>query len=163
MVSPAAYGHFDLLRHLFRRRSTIESECQHSVVHANKLLSKTAEIGDQLLSSRNMQTAAFPNEILEQIVSYLPPSEISMEFAKVSISWYISVLASTRNHLRSEIHKAEELMCQLDGKTVVLDEQTAQYPEGTEIRAIPIRIIEKQQRKLMGWYEVLCQLVGLKI
>jgi len=44
-----------------------------------------------------------------------------------------------------------------------LDEQTAQYPEGTEIRAIPIRIIEKQQRKLMGWYEVLCRLVGLKI
>lgn len=162
IVSPGTYGHIELLRYLFRCRNTVESECQHSIVHANKLLSKTAEIGDQLHTSRNRQSAALPNEILEQIISYLPSSEITMEFAKASITWYISVLASTRNQLRREIQNTEDLMCTLNGKTVVLDHQIAQYPEGTEIKSVPIRIIEKQQRKLMIWYEALCQLVGLK-
>jgi hypothetical protein len=100
--------------------------------------------------------------MLEKIISYIPYEEINMEWAKVSITWYLATLSATRQHLRRAIFETEELMCRVEGETVVLDGASGYYPSGTEIRWVPIKIVEQQRREVMKWHNVLCSVVGFK-
>ena len=87
-----------------------------------------------------------------------------MSWAKASITWYLATLAATRQHLRRAISQTEELMCvSKEGGTVVLDFDSRQYPVGTEIRWVPIKLIERQGREVMEWCNVLCRVVGFKL
>ena len=103
-----------------------------------------------------------PYEILEQIISYLPPEDVNMAFAKASITWYLATLAATRAHLRTAIAKAEALTCVFGGEMAVIDYKSGTYRPGTEIRWVPIKVVERQRREVMGWYNVLCSVVGFK-
>jgi hypothetical protein len=149
---------------LFRHRGRIEEDTQHALAHANLLLSKTTVIDTQLSSSPHRHDESLPSEILEQIISYLPAEEIDMSWAKASITWYLATLAATRQHLRRAISRTEELMCvSEEGETVVLDYDSGHYPSGTDIRWVPIKLIERQRREVMKWYNVLCRVVGFKL
>lgn len=86
-----------------------------------------------------------------------------MQWAKASITWYLATLAAIRGHLRNAIARTEELMCVRDGDIEVLDCNSGCYSDGTEVRWIPIKIIEQQQREVMKWYNVLCTVVGFKL
>jgi len=85
-----------------------------------------------------------------------------MSFAKASITWYLATLAATRGHLRKAIAETETLTCVLDGETAVIDSKSGRYRPGTEIRSVPIKVVERQRREVMGWYNVLCGIVGFK-
>lgn len=82
--------------------------------------------------------------------------------AKVSISWYLATLSATRKHLREAISRTEALMCVCEGETVVLDSVSGDYPPGTEIRWVPIKHIERENKEVMRWRNVLCEVVGFK-
>lgn len=149
---------------LFRHRGQIEDDTKHALAHANLLLSKTAVIYTRLTSSPHRRHESLPSEILEHIISYLPAEEIDMSWAKASITWYLATLAAARQQLRRAISRTEELMCiSEEGETVVLDYISGQYPPGTNIRWVPIKLIERQRRDVMKWYNVLCRVVGFKI
>ena len=85
-----------------------------------------------------------------------------MASAKVSISWYLATLAATRKHLRDAILGTEALMCVCGGETVVLDGVSGLYPPGTEIRWVPIKHIERANKEMMKWHNILCEVVGFK-
>lgn len=160
---PGRYGDIQLLQFLFRHRGQIEESTQHTLTHANRVLAKTAEIESFLSRSPNrVHTLRLPCEILEEIVSYLPPEDLTMAFAKASITWYLATLAATRCHLRAAIAETEALTCVLDGETAVLDYDSGKYPPRTEIRWVPIKVVERQRREVMDWYNVLCRVVGFK-
>lgn len=163
IISPGRYGDTQLLQLLIRQRAQIEADSQHTVSHAKLLLEKTAAIYTRLSNSPHGQRMPLPYEILEQIISYLPPEDIDMHRAKASISWYLATLASTRKHLRRAIQETEDLLCVCNGQTAVLDHDSGQYPPGTEIRWIPIKHIERQRREVMNWYYILCRIVGFKL
>lgn len=149
---------------LFQHRRNVEENTQHTLAHANNLLSKTAVIDTRLSASRNRRNESLPSEILEEIISYLPAEQIDMPWAKASITWYLATLAATRQHLRRAISRTEELMCvSEEGKTVVLDHDSGQYPADTQIRWVPIKLVESQRREVMKWYHVLCRVVGFKL
>jgi len=116
-----------------------------------------------LSQSQNRRHQGLPSEILEQIISYISPYEITKNWATVSISWYLATVAAIRNHLRRAIRETEDLMCVLNGKTVVLDMIAGKYPEGTQIRWVPIKKIERKTREVMCWHDVLCRVVGFKL
>lgn len=160
---PGRYGDAHLLKVLLRRRAQIEGDIQHTLAHANLLLSKTATLQSRLSASQHHHTAVLPSEILEHIISHLAPESIDMEFAKASVTWFLATLAATRQHLRSSIKETEGLMCLADGETVVLDCDSSQYPPGTEIRWVPIKHIETQSREVMRWCDALCRVVGFKL
>lgn len=84
-----------------------------------------------------------------------------MTFATVSITWYLATLAATRRRLREAIAETEALTCVLNGETAVLDD-SGRYPPGTEIRWVPIKVVERQRREVIDWYNVLCSVVGFK-
>jgi hypothetical protein len=86
-----------------------------------------------------------------------------MQWAKASITWYLATLAAIRGHLRNAILRTEESMCVREGKIVVLDCSSGCYGDGTEVRSVPIKIIEQQRREVMKWYNVLCTVVGFKL
>ena len=161
-IRPGRYGDVQLLQLLFRHRAQIEGDTQHTIVHANLLLNKTAAVHQRLSMSPHQHVMSLPSEIWEQIISHLPPEEIDMDKAKVSIAWYLATLAATRNHLRQAIQATEELLCVADGETVCLDCDSGQYPPGTEIRWVPIKLIEARRKEVMLWYNVLCRVVGFK-
>ena len=50
-----------------------------------------------------------------------------------------------------------------EGETVLLDCDSGQYPAGTEIRWVPIKLIERQIQEIVKWYNALCRVVGLKL
>jgi len=160
---PARYGDIQLLRYLIRYRGQIEADTQHTLTHGKLLLSKTQAIEARLSASPNRRTGSLPCEILEQIISQLPPDDIDMHMAKAWITWYLATLGATRNHLRRAIAETEDLMCVLNGETVTLSETEAQYPPGTEIRWVPIKKIEQQRLQVMTWVNVLCKVVGFKL
>jgi hypothetical protein len=85
-----------------------------------------------------------------------------MQWAKASITWYLATLAVIRGHLRNAILCTEESMCVKERKIAVLDCNSGCYDEGTEVRSVPIKIIEQQRREVMKWYNVLCTVVGFK-
>ena len=154
----------ELLQKLFRHRGQIEEDTQHSLAHSNLLLSKTATIETLLSSSPNRRNNFLPSEILEQIISYLPAEEIDMPRAKVSITWYLATLAATRNHLRRAISQTKELMCiSEEGEPRVLDYTSGLYPPGTEIRWVPVKLVERQRKEVMRWCNGLCRVVGFKL
>jgi len=159
---PGRYGDIQLLQLLFRHRAQIEGDTQHTIIHAKLLLTKTAAVHQRLSASSHKHIMSLPSEILEEIITHLPPEEIDMEKAKISISWYLATLAATRNHLRRAIQATEEVLCVADGETVCLDCDAGQYPPGTEIRWIPIKVIEARRKEVMLWYNVLCRVVGFK-
>ena len=161
--SPGRYGDEQLLQLLFRYRAQIEGDTQHTITHANLLLTKTAAVHQLLSMSSHQHVMSLPSEILEQIISYLPSEDIDMQKAKVSITWYLATLAATRNHLRQAIKETEDLLCVADGETVCLDCDARQYPPGTEIRWVPIKLIEAKRKEVMSWYNVLCRVVGFKL
>jgi hypothetical protein len=105
---------------------------------------------------------ALPCEVLEQIISYLSPEDLNMAFAKVSITWYLATLATARGHLRGAIAQTEAVTCVLAGETAVVDYNSGRYPLGTEIRWAPIKVVERQRKDIMEWYNVLCSVVGFK-
>jgi hypothetical protein len=151
-----------LLQLLFRRRAQIEADTQHALTHANLLLTKTATIESRLAFSPNRAPQPLPSEILEHIISHIPADGINMASAKVSISWYLATLAATRKHLREAISRTEALMCVYAEQTVVLDCISGDYPPGTEIRWVPIKLIERGNKEVMKWHNVLCEVVGFK-
>ena len=161
---PGRYGDIQLLQLLFRHRGQTEEDTQHTLTHANLLLSKTVAIDTRLSASPNRRIEFLPSEILQQIISHLPAEQINMSWAKVSITWYLATLAATRQHLRRAISRTEELMCVSEGgETVVLDYDSGEYPVGTEIRWVPIKLVERQRQEVMKWYNVLCRVVGFKL
>jgi hypothetical protein len=163
MTRPGRYGDVQLLQLLFRHRAQIEGDTQHSLAHATLLLSKTSAIHDRLSASQHRHSILLPSEILEEVIYHLPPEYIDMHSAKASITWYIATLAATRRHLQKAIRDAKALMCSEAGETVVLDCAAGQYPPGTDIRWVPIKVMEQQRREVMKWYNVLCRVVGFKL
>ena len=159
---PGRYGESQLLQLLFRRRAQIEADTQHALTHAALLLTKTATIESKLAYSAHRTQHLLPSEILEQIISYVPAEEISMASAKVSISWYLATLAATRKHLREAIQRTESMMCVCGEETVVLDGMSGMYPPGTEVRWVSIKLIERANKEVMNWRNVLCEVVGYK-
>ena len=116
-----------------------------------------------LANSPNRQTEFLPSEILEQIMSHLPAQEFNMSSAKVSITWYLATLAAIRNHLRRAILETEEMMCvSPQGETVVLDCDSGLYPPETEVRWVPIKVVERQAKEVMKWCSALCRVSGFK-
>jgi hypothetical protein len=85
-----------------------------------------------------------------------------MQWAKVSITWYLATLSVTRTRLRRIIKETDQMLCRLDGETVVLDYNSGQYSPGTEIQWIPIKCIERRRKEVMRWCSVLCRIVGFK-
>jgi hypothetical protein len=53
-------------------------------------------------------------------------------------------------------------MCVCAEETVVLDCISGEYPPGTEIRWVPIKLIERGNKEVMKWHNVLCEVVGFK-
>jgi len=54
-------------------------------------------------------------------------------------------------------------MCVCAGETVALDSGSGvSYPSGTEIRWVPIKLIERENKQVMKWRNVLCEVVGFK-
>lgn len=160
--SPGRYGDVQLLQHLFRQRSQIEENTLHSLSHATHLLDKTSGVYTRLSHSFNSHNSLLPSEILEQIIQYIPPEEIDMHWATVSITWYLATLSVIRNRLRRSIKETNEIMCRLSGESMVLDCDSGQYPPGTEIRWTPIKHIERRTKEVMRWCGVLCRIVGFK-
>lgn len=162
-IRPGRYGDVQLLQLLFRYRAQIEGDTQHTIAHATLLLTKTSTIHARLSASKHRHTATLPSELLEQVIAHLPPENIDMHTAKASITWFLATLAATRRHLRKAIQDTKAMMCTADGGTVVLDCDSGQYPPGTEISWIPIKVLERQRREVMRWYNVLCNVVGFKL
>jgi hypothetical protein len=163
LCRPARYGDVELLRFLIRYRANSEGDTQHTLTHSKLLLSKTSAIEAALSTSPNRRNGKLPSEILEQIISHLSPEDFDMPVAKSSITFFLATLAATRNHVRCAIAETEDLMCVLNGKTVILSERDGAYPPGTEIRWAPIKAIEKQRFKTIGWANALCRVVGFKL
>ena len=86
-----------------------------------------------------------------------------MQWAKVSITWYLATLSAVRNNLRETIQKTEGVLCAADGETVCLDCDAGQYPPGTDVRWVPIKRVEWMRKAVMSWYNVLCRVVGFKL
>src|SRR5579859_2168087 len=161
--SPGRYGDIQLLQILLKNRSQIEADTLHTLAHATLLLTKAATLHTRLSNSQYRKSTTLPSELLEQIVAYLPAEYIDMHMAKTSISWYLATLAATRGHLRDVIRKTKELMCHRDDEIMVLDYDSGRYPPGTEIRWVPIKVIERRRKEVMKWYNVLCRVVGYKL
>jgi hypothetical protein len=53
-------------------------------------------------------------------------------------------------------------MCVCAEETVVLDCISGEYPPGTDIRWVPIKLIERGNKEVMKWHNVLCEVVGFK-
>ena len=160
--SPGRYGDVQLLQYLFRQRSQIEENTLHTLSHATHLLDKTLDVYTRLSHSFKCHNSLLPSEILEQIIQHVPPEEIDLHWATVSITWYLATLSVVRNRLRRTIKETNEMMCQLSGKSVVLDFYAGEYPPGTEIRRTPIKHIERRRKEVMRWCGVLCRIVGFK-
>lgn len=163
MNRPGRYGDIQLLNFLCRRRGQVEGDTIHTISYATQLLQRTLVIETRLSSSKHRRTDVLPSEILEHIISHISAEEINMQWAKVSINWFLATLAAARNHLRRAIREAEDLMCILDGQPIHMSYSSRQYPPGTEIRWVPINIIERQSREVMKWCNVICGVVGYKL
>jgi hypothetical protein len=160
---PGRYGDTQLVSYLCQRRGEVEGDTMHTISYATQLLQRTSVIEASLSSSKNRRTEVLPSEILEHIISHISAEEIDMQWAKVSINWFLATLAAARNHLRRAIKETEDLMCHKDGQPVHLSYSSRQYPQGTEIRWVPINVVDRQSRDIMKWCSVICKVVGYKL